>query len=98
MTLEMALLADIRKYVFENYGQEPIEKQEEWKKNFLYYPVKDGEVSIGFYFKDGKYPHITFNYEKKDYSGFMCGCDNIEELDKYLNKYLPKKNAQTSLF
>lgn len=90
-------LADIREYVFEKYGHEPVLKTQEWQQNYLYYPIKDGEVCLGISHRIGQSDRIFFNAEGKDWGSF-CGCDDFEELDRQLIKYLPKKNVQVSLF
>lgn len=92
-------LDDLKRYIYENYGQQPIRKTDEWAQNKLYYPVKEGEIEVSVmrYYGTNK-QFIRCGLTRKNYSGWSRPCDSFDELDENLVKYIEKQSAQLTLF
>lgn len=92
-------LEDIKRYIFDNYGRTPILKEEEWTKDTLYYPVKDGEIEVSVmrYYGTNK-QFISCGLTRKNYSGWSRPCDSYEELNENLIGYMEKQSIQLTLF
>lgn len=95
-------LNDLYKFVYDNYGQEPLQMKFEWQKDYLYYDVELGRIELGLlnYWtddeKNGK-QFISFSISKGT-SGKSVPCDSYEELKEELDQYMKPKLTQISLF